>query len=253
MPLKKLRRLAAIALPCLALAPLAQAQVFKCVDESGRVVYQQTPCPGAQRGGPVELFLDNGSATEAPEQEARWRAAATQREVLAGMPKRWVQQALGQPAEIRRGNLSDRASEVWRFDTPDGVIRVGFSGNTVAWARSEATAPLGAAGEPAHAAGAAARAPGGAIEPPRARGTAENPEVARSKVTAERNCDDVLAELGPPGRREAVRVPVGAGGVERLADGMRYTYEPVAGGLPVRLAFSCVDGRVAAVSRDIAR
>jgi len=215
-----------------AAVPGAQAQVYKCADASGRVTYQQTPCGAAHRGGPVELFLDNGSGKAAPEVEARWRTAAQQRELVAGMPKRWVQQALGQPAEVRRGTPADAAAEVWIYPTPVATIRVGFVADAVVWSRRE---PLGA--HPASADGTPV--------------TADGPDAARSRVNADRGCDETLAELGPADNQQTVRVPSGAGG--RMVDALRYTYEPVAGGLPVRLSFSCVDGLVANVSRDVPR
>ena len=60
---------AAVALMATFVAAPALGQVFKCVDASGRVTYQQTPCPSAQRGGPLDLFLDNGSGRDSPEVE----------------------------------------------------------------------------------------------------------------------------------------------------------------------------------------
>jgi len=56
------------------------------VDASGHVTYQQTPCPAAHRGGPLELFLENGSGRDAPDVEARWKALADQHDVAVGMP-----------------------------------------------------------------------------------------------------------------------------------------------------------------------
>jgi hypothetical protein len=234
MPHKPLRWIApAVALAALAATPLAGAQVFKCVDANGQVVYQQEPCAGASRGGPVELLLDNGSARDGPDVEARWRGAAAQRQVIAGMPKRWVQQALGQPTETRRGAPADAANEVWIYESRNGTARVGFVGNAVVWFRSESITPAAPSAAPDAA--------------------AEQADAVRSRVVPDRNCDEVLAQLGAPGRREAIRVPPAAAGAERAAEGFRYVYEPLFGGLPVRLSFSCVDGRVATVSRDVPR
>ena len=234
MPHEPLRWIAiAVALAAQSAATVAGAQVFKCVDANGQVVYQQEPCAGASRGGPVDLLLDNGSARDGPEVEARWRAAAAQRQVIAGMPKRWVQQALGQPTETRRGTPADGANEVWIYESRNGAARVGFVGNSVAWFRSESITP--AAPSPVVDAGA------------------EQADAVRSRVSPDRNCDEVLAQLGAPGRREPIRVPQAAAGGERAAEGVRYVYEPLAGGLPVRLSFSCIDGRVATVSRDVPR
>ena len=62
-----------------------------------------------------------------------------------------------------------------------------------------------------------------------------------------------LGELGLPQGQEPTRVVVGTGGTIRSADGTRYSYEPVPGGLPARLSFVCVEGRVVSVARDVAR
>jgi len=35
------------------LAAGAQAQVYKCVDASGKTAYSQSPCPGSARSAPV--------------------------------------------------------------------------------------------------------------------------------------------------------------------------------------------------------
>src|SRR5437660_1404342 len=78
-------------------------------------------------------------------------------------------------------------------------------------------------------------------------------EALRSRVAAERSCEEVLAELGAPAGQEATRVTVGTGGTLRSADALRYTYEPLPNGLPARLSFVCVDGKVVSVARDVAR
>jgi hypothetical protein len=133
-----------------------------------------------------------------------------------------VQQALGVPAAIRRGTPNDGASEIWSYDLPAGTTRVGFAGSVVAWQRTE---PRGGAASPA----------------------AENADAARGRVAVDRKCDEVLAELGPAASKENIRLTTSA------ADAVRYTYDPVAGGLPVRLTFTCSDGRVVAVSRGVPR
>lgn len=229
-------RLLAIALLACA-APAALAQVFKCVDGLGRVTYQETPCPGTDSGRPVELFLDNGSARDSPDVEARWRAAALQHEVLPGMPRRWVVQSLGMPAQMRPGAPNEGVREVWTYQNPGSIVRVGFVGDVAAWSRTEPTAPLAPLNRPA----------------PPASPAVESADAARSKVGVDQKCDEVLSALGAPQAQANVRVNAGGAGGERQVDATRYTYEPVPGGLPVRLSFSCADGRVLAVSRDIPR
>ena len=229
--------MAGIALPPLALAALAllaaapvRAQVYKCVDANGRVTYQQAPCPSSHRGGQLELFLDNGSGRDSPESETRWRQLAEQHEVVAGMPKRWVTQALGAPTEQRPGTTAEGATEVLTFVGPTALQRVGLLAGVVAWSRSESTLGTGVVGV-----------------------TTEQADALRSRVATDRNCDEVLGELGAPQNQEPTRVVVGTGGTVRSADGTRYAYEPIPGGLPARLSFVCVDGRVVSVARDVPR
>lgn len=202
------------------LPALALGQVYKCVDSAGRVTYQESPCDGGAQGGRVQLPLDTASTREAPEVEARWRESAMRHEVAKGMPKRWVQQALGVPAQIRRGVADDGATEIWTYEMPDAMVNVGFAANVVTWKHSE----------------------------PRARNErAQGADAARSRVAADRNCSDVLTELGAPSSRDNIKLATTGG------DAVRYTYDPVPGGLPVRLTFTCADGRVVAVSRGIPR
>ena len=222
----------ALAVAVLAATPAA-AQVYKCVDANGRVTYQQAACPASHRGGPVELFLDNGSGRDSPETEARWRQLAAQHDVATGMPKRWVQQSLGAPTEQRPGTTAESASEVLTFVQPTQVLKVGLLAGVVAWSRTESTLGTGAGTATA--------------------GTTESADAARGRVAAERNCEEVLGELGLPQGQEPTRVVVGTGGTIRSAEGMRYSYEPVPGGLPARLSFVCVDGRVVSVARDVPR
>ena len=218
-----------------AAAPTASGQVFKCVDALGRVTYQETPCAGGDAGRPLELLLDNGSARDSPDVEARWRGAALAHEVPPGMPRRWVVQSLGQPAQIRPGAANEGVREVWTYETPTAMVRVGFVGDVVAWSRSEPNRPLAPLARPA------------------ASPQADGVDAVRSKVREDQSCDEVLAALGAPQAQSNVRVTAGSGGSERQVDATRYVYEPLPGGLPVRLSFNCADGRVLAVSRDIPR
>jgi hypothetical protein len=69
-----------------ALPVAAHADVFKCVDNAGRITYQESACGSGVRGGRVELPEESVSVREPPEVEAAWRAAASRREVTKGMP-----------------------------------------------------------------------------------------------------------------------------------------------------------------------
>jgi hypothetical protein len=57
-------RFALIALALLA-AGSARAQVYKCVDAAGRVVYSQTPCPASTKSGTITRRID--AAPSAPQ------------------------------------------------------------------------------------------------------------------------------------------------------------------------------------------
>ena len=233
-------------------ASAAHAQVFKCVDASGNVTYQQEPCTGGAKGAAVELRTDNAQSQDPADRDGRWRIAAERGAVIPGMPKRWVQQALGQPREIRRGTASEGVAEVWVYQTPRGPLLVGFRTNAVEWSRGAGTGGAGAA-----TGTAAAAIPGGSPPAPTPDagtilggngGPTVAGEAARSRVATDRRCDEVLAELGPASRRDNLP-PSG----DPPAEAVRYAYEPLPGGLPLRLSFTCIDGRIASVSRDIAR
>jgi hypothetical protein len=235
MPMRRLL-IATVTVLALPLAP-ADAQVFKCVDAAGNVTYQQEACAGGAKGAAVDLKTDNAQSQDPGDRDGRWRTAAQQGQVIQGMPKRWVQQALGQPREIRRGTAAENVPEVWVYQTPNGPMRVAFRTNAVEWTRTDP--PTGPAAPPPSPPAVLAATAGG----PSVAG-----ETARSRVAADRKCDEVTAELGPPSKLETIQ---GTG--ERPAETTRYTYEPLAGGLPLRLSFTCVDGRVTSVARDIVR
>src|SRR5271154_293081 len=96
-----LRRAVRRLLPLLALTALpAGAQIFKCTDTMGNVVYQNAPCPKDTKAGKVEIF-DNTWTADRAEKDAAWQRHAMAHEVVAGMPLRWVREALGEPEEGR--------------------------------------------------------------------------------------------------------------------------------------------------------
>ena len=120
----------------LALAPAVHGQVFKCVDAAGRTTYQQMPCPAGTKGGRVDLVVDNGS-TENPAEALRWQGAVRRGEVLEGMPRRFVEQALGAPAETRPGRADENAFEVWTYPRGNQLTLVGITAGIVVWVRQE--------------------------------------------------------------------------------------------------------------------
>jgi len=229
------RVLALVAGAALAGALPAHAQVFKCVDGAGRTTYQQEPCAKDMRGARIEIVPDNGSTQEPAALEAQWSAAARGGQVLAGMPKRFVRDAYGVPAEVRAGTSADRASEIWIFRNPSGARRVGFLDGRVTWERGEDASSAPPA--PDEAGDTASRREGA-------------PLAARRQITGGRDCSSVIDEAGRPDRSEGVQIAVpGPSGQTVLAPAIRHVYDDD-GGSPARtLAFTCLNGVVGEVER----
>jgi hypothetical protein len=121
-----------LAMPALAAAPAAE-QILKCTDGLGNVTYQNEPCPKAMKAGRVEIF-ENSWTTDRVEKEAEWRRNAAEHRVVAGMPLRFVREALGEPAEVR-DTATAGAAEVWLYNFPERSIQVGVLNNQVLWFR----------------------------------------------------------------------------------------------------------------------
>src|SRR5436309_393379 len=118
--------------PALAAAPAA-AQILKCTDGSGNVTYQNEPCPKNEKSGRVDIF-DNSWTADRAEKEAEWRRNAALHRVVAGMPLRWVRDALGEPTEVR-DTATAGAAEVWLYNLPDRSVQVGILADQVLWFR----------------------------------------------------------------------------------------------------------------------
>src|SRR5687768_16444307 len=124
------------AIAALAVASSALAQVYKCVDRAGHTTYQQSPCTGGQQGGTVEL--KEPVTVRQDGNDAMWSAAAREQRVVVGMPKPFVTQALGTPAQIRAPRSGESGSEVWVYSKNGQTTRIGFVNNVIAWLRSDA-------------------------------------------------------------------------------------------------------------------
>lgn len=200
------------------------AQVFKCVDLAGRITYQQSPCSPLQNGSKVQLNPESAVSVEQPTDiEASWRNAAQEHRVVAGMPKRWVQQALGQPIEIRAGRGDEKASEVWTYPRTSAITQVGFAGGNVSWSRNE---PVTTRGQ-----GAPAGDDGASLE----------------RIVAGADCVAAIAQAGTPSRQQPVRI-ANADAAMGAVDAVQYVYEPRTGS-PLGIAFTCLGGRVVEVQR----
>lgn len=103
-------RFALIALALLA-AGSAQAQVYKCVDAAGRVVYSQTPCPASTKSGTITRRID--AAPTAP--QAAPAAAAEKAEkgeaVKDGAPKTPVDQEQAYRKRVQEREKNDKEAE----------------------------------------------------------------------------------------------------------------------------------------------
>ncbi|TMH67130.1 MAG: DUF4124 domain-containing protein [Betaproteobacteria bacterium] len=111
----------------------AAAQILKCTDGSGNVTYQNEPCPRNEKSGRVDIF-DNSWTADRAEKEAEWRRNAALHRVVAGMPLRWVRDALGEPTEVRN-TATAGAAEVWLYNLPDRSVQVGILADQVLWFR----------------------------------------------------------------------------------------------------------------------
>lgn len=127
---------AALALVAPASVAAQAATVYRCADGMGQVTYQQEPCASGTKGRAVEILPDNGLARDSATLESQWSAAAKQGVVSLGMPRRYVRDALGTPAETRQGLPVERATEVWTYRYGDGARRIGFLDGRVTWDRA---------------------------------------------------------------------------------------------------------------------
>jgi hypothetical protein len=110
----------------------AHAQVYKCIEPGGTTTYQQVPCRAGQKGGSLEIRTDNGSSNAGAAVEAEWASAVERRAPRKGMPQRLVEQALGQPQETRSPRPGERASVVWIYGRPEGMLHIAFLDGRVA-------------------------------------------------------------------------------------------------------------------------
>jgi len=107
-----LLHLAACVLSLVALVAIpAGAQIFKCSDNAGNVVYQNETCPKNTKATRVDIF-DNSWTADRTEKDAAWQRQATAHRVVAGMPLHWVREALGEPIEVRNTATAARPAAV---------------------------------------------------------------------------------------------------------------------------------------------
>lgn len=155
----------------LGLAMPATAQVYKCVEKSGRTTYQQLPCPEVQKATRMDIQRDNGSA-QGDGDDAVWAARAKRKEVIVGMPRAYVIQAYGNPQEMRPGRAHEKAVEIWHYRRSDLTTALGFNKGLVAWMNMDLQ--------------------DGPAPPP------ETEPSVRQNFHVTRRCADLAAEAGAP-------------------------------------------------------
>ena len=254
----------------------AAAQILKCTDGSGNVTYQNEPCPKNEKSGRVDIF-DNSWTADRAEKEAEWRRNAALHRVVAGMPLRWVRDALGEPTEVR-DTATAGAAEVWLYNLPDRSVQVGILADHVLWFRETPMVGLPARVSPAperpapdRATAEASRAMSETQRPALDRAAAEpsraTPETQRSAADSLRStpanpsssdparavargqdCRQALAEFGKPDRQREVPA------LDSASDPVtEYIYEPAGSASPMRTRVVCANGRVEGVDRTVVR
>jgi Domain of unknown function (DUF4124) len=124
-PLRDNRALVALILPALCAAPLASAEIFKCVAKDGTALYQNFPCqfdsigwkPEAQAAMTTPVAADARSAKpkEAPASVASTAKSADTGEPRTGMTPDEVKAILGEPLESVQDELAEGQIEIWRY------------------------------------------------------------------------------------------------------------------------------------------
>lgn len=124
--LRDCRALIAFIVPALCGAPLASAEIFKCVAKDGTPLYQNFPCQFDSIGWVPSnsQAVKTPSVTPNPPQAkpsapstdtASTVAAADARQVRVGMTPEEARAILGEPMEIVEEGPADRRTEIWRY------------------------------------------------------------------------------------------------------------------------------------------
>lgn len=121
-------RLAACASALLCIAAQAQANVYKCPDDKGKIVIQQLPCTG---GTVLDVRPSTGNDASANARNAeRGSESGNNQEILTsigqrrpavGMSESTLKMAMGVPTRINRGNYNGRQSDQVIYERSDGT------------------------------------------------------------------------------------------------------------------------------------
>ena len=126
-PLRDSRALVALILPAFCAAPLASAEIFKCVAKDGTALYQNFPCqfdsigwmPSNPQGTKTPLMpLDARQAkphAAAPVNVASIVKPIDGSEPRIGMTPDEVRAILGEPLEAVQDESIEAGTELWRY------------------------------------------------------------------------------------------------------------------------------------------
>jgi hypothetical protein len=94
-------------LPVLVMSPAASAEIFRCADPEGGIVFQQTPCPQPAATEPTEAPATESGPARVPRQPAPVaqadEAAPPDPEMVAACKKRYRDEIDRIDAELREG------------------------------------------------------------------------------------------------------------------------------------------------------
>ena len=275
------------------IAPLASADIYKCIDRAGNITYQNEKCPAGGKAERVDIF-DNSWTADRAEKEAQWQRNAAERRVVAGMPASWVREGFGDPAEIKE-TTTGGATEQWTYNLSDRSMQIGMLRDRVLWFRETPiavaaarsallpavtpampAATLSVAAAPSSLPPAAAKAeaprPVDLLRAPEALSPSNSTRPAETSppTDAVRPADTRAAEAprlaaapqkGARGRAcEEVLAELGKPDRQReiaASEGgapmIEYVFEPGGSADPARTRVLCANGKVEGVDRSMAR
>ena len=125
-PSRDSRALVALILPAFCAAPLASAEIFKCVAKDGTALYQNFPCqfdsigwmpsnPQAAKTTSIAADARQAKSKAAPVNVASTVKSTDASEPRIGMMPDEIRALLGEPLEAVQDNSADGGIEIWRY------------------------------------------------------------------------------------------------------------------------------------------
>ena len=106
-----LTRIALLLTVTLLTAPLAHAQVFKCVDAKGKTVYSQTPCPSGASATVLGTKPRPAAAEPAETKDAGAKGAAAKKDEKPLTPEEAFQKRQKEKAEADKKSAEQAAAD----------------------------------------------------------------------------------------------------------------------------------------------